>query len=53
MLPRGGFLRGSFESMTDGSPNLVKENMSRALKIHEALRCEDRVALQLCEEAYC
>ena len=39
------FLRGSFESMTDGSPNLVKESVSRDLKIREALRCEDRVAL--------
>jgi hypothetical protein len=31
--------------MTDGSPNLVKETVSRALNIHEALRYEDCVAL--------
>ena len=47
LLPRGSFMRGSFESMTDGSPNLVKETVSHALKIRvSSALFEDRVALQ-------
>jgi hypothetical protein len=45
-LPRGSFLRESFESMTDSSPGLVKSLCQMLLEIHEALHCEDRVALQ-------
>ena len=53
LLPHGSFLRGSFESMMDNSPSVVKSLCQNSLKVHEDLRYLRIVLLSsLCEEAY-